>query len=303
MMPGTYSFSFFSIDPGNPPARNSALTPSTLTVTDQNDNGIIGTSQGDTIGGFTVASVWVGDTITVRVDGKNVTITGVTFYRTGASAVFMPTDGTVLTNATFRSATYVNTSTQYTLPPVPCFVAGTLIFTAQGARPVETLKPGDLILTRDSGMRPLRWIGQTTVSGQDRFAPIRFMPGTCGNTNQLLVSPNHRILVTGWKAEMYFGEREILVPAKTLVNGDTIMSAPCETVTYVHLLLDRHEVIFAEGAATESLHPGDYLLAGADETAAEILALFPELATESGRRRWKSARSIARTREARLLAA
>ncbi|MDP5366544.1 MAG: Hint domain-containing protein [Paracoccaceae bacterium] len=302
-MPSTYSFSFFTMDPGNPPAPNTVLNPTTLTVIDQNDNGSIGTSQGDTVGGFAVTNVWVDDTVTVRVDGQDVQMTGVTFYRSGAPAVFMPTDGTILTGSIFQSSTFVVTSTEYSLPPVPCFTAGTMIFTAQGARPVETLEPGDLILTRDSGMRPLRWIAQTTVCGLDRFAPIRFMAGTVGNTRQLMVSPNHRMLVTGWKAEMYFGEQEVLVPAKTLVNGDTIMSAPCQSVTYVHLLLDRHEVIFAEGAATESLHPGDYLLAGADETAAEILALFPELETEPGRRKWKSARSIARTREAKLLAA
>jgi hypothetical protein len=302
-MPTDYSFTFYVMDPGNPPARNSNLNPVTLTARDQNDNGSLGTSQGDTVGGFTVTSVWVGDTITVRINGQNVTMTGVTFYRAGAAAVFMPTDGTVLVPSTFRSATYVTTSTQYTLPPVPCFAAGTMIFTARGARPVEMLQPGDLLLTRDSGMRPVRWVGKVTVDGRNRFAPIRFMAETYGNTRPLLVSPSHRMLITGWRAEMYFGEREILVPAKTLVNGDTVRIAPCETVTYVHVLLDRHEVIFAEGAATESLHPGDYMLAGASETRAEILALFPELETDPGCDQWKSVRSIAKSREAALLVA
>lgn len=302
-MPTEYSFTFYTVDPGNPPSRNSILNPVTLAVTDRNDNGSIGTSQGDTIGGFTVNSVWVGDTLTVRVGTQTVTIVGVTFYRVGAPAIFMPTDGTVLVPASFRSSTFVNTSTQYDLPPVPCFVAGTMIFTAQGARSVEELRPGDMLLTRDSGMRPVRWVGQITVDGTGRFAPIRFMPEVHGNTRALLVSPNHRMLVTGWKAEMYFGERELLVPAKTLVNGDTICATPCERVTYVHILMDRHEVIFAEGAATESLHPGDYLMSGASDTKAEILSLFPELATESGRSKWKSARSIAKSREAMLLVA
>ncbi|MDX5400973.1 MAG: Hint domain-containing protein [Rhodobacterales bacterium] len=279
------------------------MNPVTLTARDQNDNGSIGTSQADTIGGFAVTSVWVGDTITVRIGNQNTTITGVTFYRAGAAAVFMPTDGTVLVASTFRSSTFVNTSTQFDLPPVPCFVAGTSLFTSKGARAVETLQPGDLLLTRDSGMRPVRWVGQVTVAGTSRFAPVRFMADTYGNTKPLLVSPNHRMLITGWRAEMYFGEREILVPAKALINGDTVRLAPCDRVTYVHLLLDRHEVIFAEGAATESLHPGDYLLAGASETRAEILALFPELRTDLGGSGWKTVRSVARTREAALLVA
>ena len=302
-MPTNYDFAFYVMDPGNPPFLNTTLNPVTLSVIDQNDNGVIGVGQGDTVGGFAVTDVWIGDTITVRIGNQNVLITGVTFYRAGAPAVFMPTDGTTLVPSTFRSSTFVLTSTQYELPPVPCFAAGTMIFTAQGARAVEALQPGDLVLTRDSGMRPVRWVGQVTVDGRGRFAPIRFMPGAHGNSSALLVSPNHRMLVTGWKAEMYFGEHEILIPAKNLVNGDTICTAPCEWVTYVHILMDRHEVIYAEGAATESLHPGDYLMSGASDTRTEILALFPELTTDAGRAHWKSVRSIARAREAMLLAA
>jgi len=302
-MPINYDFTFFILDPVNPPSRNTVLNPVTLTATDQNENGSIGTTQGDTIGGFVVTSVWVGDTVTVRIGNQNVTITGVTFYRSGAQPVFMPTDGTVLVTSSFRESTFVNTSTQYDLPPVPCFVAGTMIFTSKGPKPIEHIVPGDLLLTRDSGMRPVRWVGQITVDGRGRFAPVRFMPEVYGNTRALLVSPNHRMLVTGWQAEMYFAESEVLVPAKHLVNGDTVCTAPCERVTYVHVLMDRHEVIFAEGAASESLHPGDYLISGASETRTEILALFPELATQSGQSHWKSVRRIAKSHEAMLLVA
>lgn len=296
-----YSFNFYLIDPGNPPERGSILNPVTLTARDQNDSGTLDAAQGDTIGGFTVTSVSVGDTVTVFSGGPVNTITGVTFYRDGAEAVFMPTDGSVLAEAKLRSSTEGNGASLFSLPPVPCFVAGTMIFTAEGAKAVETLAPGDLLLTRDRGMQPIRWVGQVTVDGTGRFAPICFMPETVGNTTTLMVSPNHRMLITGWRAEIYFGEREILAPAKSLVNGKTVRVAPCERVTYVHLLLDRHEVIFAEGAATESLHPGDYLMSGASDTRAEILELFPELDTDLGRSQWKSVRSIAKTREAALL--
>jgi len=303
-MPTDYSFAFYVIDPGNPPGWGTTLRPVNLTATDQNDNGNIGAGQGDTVGGFTVTNVWVGDTITVRIGlFQTATITGVTFYRDGAPPVFMPTDGSTLVTSSFRSATAVQTSTQYDLPPVPCFVAGTMIFTAKGPRAVETLQPGDMLLTRDCGMRPVRWVGQVTVDGRGRHAPIRFMPDVCGNSRALLVSPNHRMLITGWKAEMYFGEHEILIPAKKLVNGDTVCVSPCEKVTYVHVLLDRHEVIYAEGAATESLHPGDFLMASESDTKNEILTLFPELASDIGRAHWKSVRSIAHSREAALLAA
>jgi hypothetical protein len=302
-MPTDYSFTVYIVDPSNPPKHGEQLVPVTLPVRDQNDSGTICPTQGDMIGGAVVSGVWVGDRLTVTMNGKTVTITGVTFYRADAPAAFLPTDGTALHPAIFLTASSVNASTRYDLPPVPCFVADTMIFTAKGPRPAEALQAGDLLLTRDSGMRPVRWVGQITLDGSGRHAPIRFMPEAQGNTRSLLVSPDHRMLVTGWKAEMYFGETEVLVPAKTLVNNDTIRVAPCARVTYVHILLDRHEVIFAEGAATESLHPGDYLMAGTSDTTAEILALFPELAMEPGRDCWKSVRSIANAREAALLAA
>lgn len=304
-MPTNYSFAFYVMDPGNAPAQNTALSPVTLTVTDQNDDDFIRITGGDTVGGFTVTSVWVNDTITVRNSptGPDYTITGVTFYRSGAPAVFMPTDGTVLTNAIFRSSTWVNTSTEYPVGPVPCFVAGTLIDTARGRVAVEDLCPGDLVATRDSGFQALRWTGRVTVPGLGEHAPIRFMAGSMGNDRVLEVSPNHRMLVEGWKAELYFGEEEVLVAAKHLVNGDTILRCPRGDVTYVHLLFDRHEVIFAEGAAAESLHPGDLILKGEGETAREIRALFPELATRAGQLARRAARAIPLGREARVLSA
>ena len=304
-MPTNYSFAFYVMDPGNAPAQNTALSPVTLTVTDQNDDDFIRITGGDTVGGFTVTSVWVNDTITVRntPTGPDYTITGVTFYRAGAPAVFMPTDGTVLTNVIFRSSTWVNTSTEYPVGPVPCFVAGTRIATAKGLYPVENLRPGDLVVTRDNGMQAVRWIGEITVPALGDHAPIRFMAGAMGNDRVLEVSPNHRMLVEGWKAEIYFGEEEVLIAAKHLVNGDTILRCPRGEVTYVHLLFDQHEVIFAEGAAVESLHPGDLILKGESETAREIRALFPELASRAGQLARRAARAIPLGREARVLCA
>ncbi|MFN4171780.1 MAG: Hint domain-containing protein [Pseudorhodobacter sp.] len=305
-MPTNYSFAFYVLDPGNPPAQNARFSPVTLTVTDQNDDGFIRITGGDTIGGFTVTNVWVGDTITVRNtrNGADYTITGVTFYRAGAPAVFMPTDGTVLqNNIFFRSSTFVTTSTEYQVGPVPCFVAGTLIETDRGQRRIEDLRPGDLVMTRDNGLQPLRWIGQTTVPGLGEHASIRFMAGAMGNDRALEISPNHRMLVEGWKAELYFGEEEVLVAAKHLVNGDTILRVPRAEVTYLHLLFARHEVIFAEGAAAESLHPGDLILKGEGQTAREILALFPELGDRTGRSLRRAARPIPLGREARVLCA
>ena len=187
-------------------------------------------------------------------------------------------------------------------PFVPCFVAGTRILTPDGPRRVEDLRPGDLVETLDHGPRPLVWVGGTRVAGQGALAPIRFAPGAIGNDAALLVSPAHRMLVSGWRAELLYGEPEVLVPAKALVNGDTIHRQPCDTVSYHHILFDRHEIVMAEGVLSESFHPGPQVLETDPEVAGEVLALFPELAAPGGAPEWQTARQVVRVRDARLLA-
>jgi hypothetical protein len=235
----------------------------------------------------------------------NVTITGVTFYTSGGPAVFTPTDGTILKDGVFRSSTFVTQSTQLAVGSLgpPCFVSGTMIATPAGLRAVETLRAGDSILTQDDGPQPLRWAGSRHCTGTADNAPVSFAPAAIGNTTRLMVSPQHRILLSGWKAQLYFGAEEVLVPAKHLVNGTTIRRAPCSKVTYFHLLFDRHQILYSAGAATESLHPGDTMLRDNPRIAAQITAIFPELATEAGRSGWRTARPVARLREAKLLIA
>ncbi|MBL4916564.1 Hint domain-containing protein [Szabonella alba] len=304
-MPTNYSFTFYVVDPGNPPGSNTQLNPMTLNVVDQNDDGFLRGTGGDRIAGYTITDVWVGDTITVRntSGGPTYTITGVTYYIAGGPALFMATDGTNLQSVRFRSSTFVNESTEYQVGAVPCFTAGTRIESASGPVAVEDLQAGDLIVTRDNGLQPLRWLGCTTVPAQGEHAPIRFAPGVLGNRRALLVSPNHRMLVEGWRAELFFGEAEVLVAAKHLLNGDTIRRVERTRITYLHLLFDRHEIVFAEGAASESLHPGEIILQGDSATAREILALFPELASRDGLTDRRTARVIPTAREAQILCA
>lgn len=304
-MPTVYSDQFFVMDPGNPPKSGTVLTMRRYSFTDSNDDKLIRPNEGDTFNGLRITSVWQGDTIRVRMNGVNVTIRGVTFYTSGGPAVFTPTDGTILRDAVFRSSTFVTNSTQLAVGALgpPCFVRGTLIETADGARPVEALRPGDRVLTRDDGPQPLRWAGSRRCTASGDNAPVHFAPGTIGNTRALQVSPQHRILLAGWKAQLHFGAEEVLVPAKHLVNGTTIRRAPCRAVTYHHLLFDRHQILQSEGADTESLHPGDSMLRENPRLAAQIAAIFPDLATEAGRRAWRTARPVARLREARVLMA
>ncbi|MDP4033888.1 MAG: Hint domain-containing protein [Pseudorhodobacter sp.] len=303
-MPTTYTDQFFVMDPGNPPASGTVLTTTGISYIDQDNNGYISPSGNDSAGGLDITSVWVGDKITVVMNGVTKTITGVTFYRSGGPAIFTPTDGTILQDATFVSSTYVTKSTQIKVDQFgpPCFVAGTMILTPEGERAVETLAPGDMVMTLDHGAQVLRWIGSRSVAGMGRFAPIRFAPGALGNARALLVSPQHRMLLSGWRAELLFGCGEVLAAARHLVDGDRVHVQPMASVRYVHLLFDRHEIVEAEGVASESFHPGDSILAGDAELRAEILALFPKLAQAGGRAAWPAARCVLRGHEARLMA-
>jgi hypothetical protein len=143
--------------------------------------------------------------------------------------------------------------------------------------------------------------GTTVQYGPGAFAPVRFASGTVGNVRPLLVSPQHRMFVTDWRVKLLFGEDEVLVAAKDLVDGVGVTRVDLPEITYVHLLLARHDILDAEGAATESLHLGPYIVNRLPGTArAEIAALFPSIAPEV-RHRPGPARRCLRAWEARFL--
>ena len=134
-----------------------------------------------------------------------------------------------------------------------CFAAGTHIITRRGEVPVERLEVGDKVLTRDNGFQTLRMVAMQRVPAEGNHAPVVFAPGTLGNGRELILSPQHRVLVAGAQPEMLFGEPEVLVPAAALVDGVRVTRRSGGMVTYFHLVFDRHEILFAEGAAAESL--------------------------------------------------
>ncbi len=170
-----------------------------------------------------------------------------------------------------------------TVDTVPCFVAGTLIRTPVGDVAVESLHPGDLVVTVDDGPQPIRWIGQREVCGLGKLAPIRFEPGALGDHGALLLSPQHRVMIRDTFAELMFGETEVLVAAKDLVNDCSIRPQDCESVTYVHILFDRHQVVWSEGLATESFLPGPQTTKSFDAAVIdEISLIFPELDPQTG---------------------
>ncbi|WP_417724617.1 Hint domain-containing protein [Salipiger sp.] len=165
-----------------------------------------------------------------------------------------------------------------------CFTPGTRLLTATGYRPVESLSVGDLLVTRDSGLHPLRWIGARRVRAEGAFAPIRVAPGLQGARAPLLVSPQHRMLICDHRAELLFGTPEVLVSATHLADCGLARAVPGGMVTYLHLMTDRHEVLIAEGMATESFHPGPRGLAAlSDASRQDLFAAFPELRADPTR--------------------
>jgi Ca2+-binding RTX toxin-like protein len=162
-----------------------------------------------------------------------------------------------------------------------CFKAGTRISTPFGPRRVEDLRPGDMVVTRDNGVQPIRWTGRRAVNGTGDLAPIRFAPGSVGNARPLLVSPQHRMLIRSSNVNLLFNTAEAFVAARHLVNGSSIRRVEKASIDYVHILFDRHEVIFAEGAQSESYHPGRHGLNGIlDHAREELFSIFPELRSD-----------------------
>jgi hypothetical protein len=163
---------------------------------------------------------------------------------------------------------------------VPCFVSGARIDTARGAVKVEDVQVGDLVRTLDDGWQPVRWHGARRVPSLGAMAAVRIPAGTFGDHGALAVSPQHRLHFSGWQAELYCGEAEVLVKAIHLVRAGRLQQdASGAPVTYHHLLFDRHQIIRAEGLWSESYHPGPMTMGDHDpDMRDEIITLFPELA-------------------------
>ncbi|MFD0860373.1 Hint domain-containing protein [Roseovarius aquimarinus] len=231
-------------------------------------------------------------TDTLRLDStvskNDITFTSAPGAPGGLSGTFALSDGTVVTFSEIEN--------------IICFTPGARILTPRGERAIETLRPGDMVITRDNGPQPIRWIGSRTVPGTDTFAPVSIAAHVLdGAARSLLVSPQHRLLFTGYKAELLFGCDEVLVAAKHLIDGRDVIAAPQAEVTYIHMMLDRHEVVYADGAATESFHAGDIgISAISDRSREEMFGIFPELRADPSAY-GKTARRCLKGHEAQLL--
>ena len=208
------------------------------------------------------------------------------------------THGIVSTMPLTPNTTYTFTSEQnFNGNSIPyddsavCFTAGTLIRTAHGNRPIEDLKPGDLIVTEDDGLQPIRWIGGRKMSPVrlmlfPHLQPILIRKDTFGPGIpfcDMHVSPQHRMLLRSHRAALYTGCTEPLAAAKSLVNGSSIQVDDQKTdVTYIHMMFDRHQLVHANGTLAESFFPGDQAIESiTDASRAELFDIFPELRDET----------------------
>lgn len=250
------------------------------------------------------------------VDGTTENTVVVIFQDTSGNTFLAPSlvasGNAVLNDAPLQSLTLnsVNGSTYSGLGAsrtndvfLACFVRGTLIETEDGPRYVETLKMGDMVMTQDRGLQPLVWAGGRKIAGVGDMAPIRFDAGVLGNIRPLFVSPQHRMLMSGWEAELHFGQTEVLVAAKALVNGTTIRAVEMPQVSYHHILFEQHEIVLSEGTYTESFHPGRALLTHDRDMYTEMVKIFPELAKPDFEAPFPTARPCLKVLEARVLAA
>lgn len=192
---------------------------------------------------------------------------------------------------------------------IPCFTDGTMIRMAdETERAVDDLDVGDKVLTLDGAAREIRWIGARKLGPIDlamhyKWRPVRIRAGALGNATDLLVSQLHRMLIRDWRAEVMFGQSEMLATARDLINGETIhICERARSVTYFHLLFDQHEIIFANGAPSESFHPGEVALNSLEEAMREeIFDLFPALREDLEIGYGQLARPALRKYEAQLL--
>jgi len=171
---------------------------------------------------------------------------------------------------------------------VICFTPGTRIATPDGPKLIQTLRPGDRVLTKDDGAQEILWTGSRRMSGARLYAmphlrPIRFRAGAFGNDRpepDLIVSPAHRMLVKGAASQALFGVSEVLVRAEDLLNDTTItVDHALREVTYIHILLERHNIVFANGVETESFHPSNTALEMIDPAQRDVLtAVMPQVA-------------------------
>jgi Ca2+-binding RTX toxin-like protein len=282
---------------------------------DQGNDTLSGDAEADSLYGGDDRDTFTGLTAGDRVDGGEGGDDYDTLNLTGAGPLRILYDSTNPENGTveFLDAQHHVTGSltfQNIENVIPCFTPGTLIATPRGEVAVENLRAGDRIITRDNGMQEIAWVGRRDLSWADlklagHLKPVLVRAGSLGNglpERDMLVSPNHRLLVANDRTALYFDEHEVLVAAKHLTGLQGVMPVEAAGVSYIHFMCERHEVVLSDGAWTETFQPGDQTLKGmGNAQRSEIFDLFPELKTETGLETYQSARKTLKRHEAAFL--
>ncbi|WP_323766881.1 Hint domain-containing protein [Marinovum sp.] len=159
-----------------------------------------------------------------------------------------------------------------------CFTAGTRIRTARGEVPVEEISVGDLVWTLDHGFQPVRWVGhsrlgEAALAHNPHLKPVLIPAGVLRSTADLLVSPQHCLL-------MKAGGQSMLVRAKHLgeLDGPVRVARGKRDVAYHHLMFDRHQILLSNGVLSESFYPGPQAMKALSSiNRVRILAMLPRL--------------------------
>lgn len=263
-----------------------------------------GVGAGDTVYGGDDGDDW--DTLDLRGIGPHRVIqTGPDSDGNGFDGYieYLDGDGNVTGRADFNNIEEI-------VDRVVCFTPGTMIATPKGEVPVESLRHGDKVITRDNGLQEIRWIGKRDLGWQEfranpHLQPVLVKAGSLGHglpERDMMLSPNHRVLLTGGRNTLYFDEHEVLVAAKHLVGMAGVQVAESQGTSYIHFMCDQHEVVLSNGAWTESFQPGDHSLQGlVDAQRDELFELFPDLRQAEGVENYIAARKTLKRHEARLL--
>jgi hypothetical protein len=278
---------------------NALYNTSYTAVMSDNDPDFEGGSDGDetvTINGGTAGSTlsnpYAIDVSFTDINGDPHVETFFFFYTTASPAgwYFVPAPGSAFTvGATLGS--YQSHGTGWNYSSIVCFGEGTMIDTCDGPRAVETLEAGARIAVADGEYATLRLnlkseVDQVQMSAQENLRPVRICAGALGiglPKRDLLVSRQHRMQVSSPIAARMFDAPDVLVAAIRLTDLPGIfVEDRVEALNYYHLVFDRHQVVYAEGAPAESFYTGREAIAALDPDArGEILMLFPKLARKA----------------------
>ena len=167
-------------------------------------------------------------------------------------------------------------------------VAGASLRTPCGPRRVENIRVGDLVVTRDAGLQPVRLVFSRVVTAAElaadpSLAPVRLAPRAIAPMmpgQDLLIGPAHRLLIPGWRLEGKEDHEMTLLPARELAGvNDTIHTArDVGDVTYYSIMFDEHVVFCANGMPVESFRPTPQSLDAIETRVGDdIVRLFPLL--------------------------